>query len=65
MKTFALDYRQLKFQFNLPKWELEAHISLPRDIKVKNMRFGSYFQVYYYWNYTVTKYDFDEKVILP
>ena len=45
MKTYALDYRQLKFQFNLPKWEMEAHNSLPRNIKVKNMRLRCYFQV--------------------
>jgi hypothetical protein len=45
MKTYALDYTQVKFQFTLSKWELEAHNSLPRDIKVKNMRLGPYFQV--------------------
>jgi len=45
MQTSALDYRQLEFQFNLSKWELEAHNSLPRDIKVKNMRLGPYFHV--------------------
>lgn len=45
MKTYALDYRQLKLQFNLSKWELEAHNSLPREIKMKNMRLGPYFQV--------------------
>jgi hypothetical protein len=45
MKTYALENRQLKFQFNLSKWELEAHNSLPRDIKVKNMRLGPYFQM--------------------
>jgi len=45
IKTYAMDYRQLKFHFNLSKWELEERNSLPRDIKVKNMRSGPYFQV--------------------
>jgi hypothetical protein len=40
-----MDYRQLKFQFNLSKWELEERNSPPRDIKVKNMRLGPNFQV--------------------
>jgi hypothetical protein len=49
MKTYAMDDRQLKFQFNLSKWELEERSSPPRDIKVKNMRLGPYFQVQAYY----------------
>jgi hypothetical protein len=45
METYAQDCRQLKFRFNLSNWELEAHNSLPRHIKVKNLRLGPYFEV--------------------